>query len=67
MYCSASLFLNKWTLRSFGKISTSDGTKCFVPIPYSENSNFSVAGEDPEGAKCLFLCCEKRYLVSEMV
>ncbi len=33
----------------------------------SQNSNLSVAGEDPEGANCLFSRCEKRYFVSEMV
>jgi hypothetical protein len=49
------------------KTCTLDSTKFWVPIPYLENSNSSVAGEDPEGANRLFLCCEKRYFVSEMV
>jgi hypothetical protein len=41
--------------------------KNWVRIPYLENSNLSVAGEDPEGVNCLFSCCEIRYFVSEMV
>ncbi len=44
-----------------------DSTKFCVPIPYLENSNSSVAGEDPEGANCLFSHCEKRYFLSETV
>ena len=38
-----------------------------VPIPYLENSNSSIAGEDSEGANCLFSRCKKRYFVAEMV
>jgi hypothetical protein len=45
----------------------SDSTKFWVLIPYLENSNLSVAGEDAEGASHLFSHCEKRYFVSEMV
>jgi len=44
-----------------------DSTKFWVPIPYLENSNSSVAGEDPEGVNCLFSCFEKKYFVSGTV
>jgi hypothetical protein len=69
MYCSASLFLKKWKLHSFGMNTscTEDWTKFWVPIPYLKNSNSSVAGEDPEGVNFLFSRCEKRYFVSETV
>ena len=67
MYCSASLFPNNRTLRSFGMNTSSDRTKFWVPIPFLENSNSSVAEEDPEGVNLLFSCFEKKYFVSETV
>jgi hypothetical protein len=72
MFSSASLFLNERTLRSFGmntsvSTCTSDSAKFWVSIPYLENSNSSVAGEDPQKVRIVVshvvrdTSCLRRY------
>ena len=41
------------------KPRTSDRMKFWVPIPFLENSNSSVAEADPEGVNLLFSRCER--------